>query len=541
MLHALRYYLQIVGTKRTSFTIGLTVLLVANLYQLVPPVVIGAIAENLASPEPDHRYLMLLSLLFGGSFTVVSLIRLQTKRYLETIRIKNDLAIRQESFRALIHNPDARQGADSGAYIQTLNQGISALFDFGAIVQNEGMKAIVISFGLTALLTFYAWPLALVSILYITLFYLQASYFKTRLQDLEREKLAVQSQTSASIVNTIEGTRTLRAFKLSQRIHARTETKNEVLYRIDRELQKNAFRLWQIFQCMNGVFFAIAIWQICQLASVGLMSITLTITLIGYVQAFVSTFADILSIWTRLQTSIVGLRRLESIYKPSTKTQSSEVVHGTFATWHTLSLSDITYTYPGAPHPVLSRKNLTLHRGVHTLIKGPSGSGKSTLAKILAGTHAPDSGTITLDGIGLSTDDLSRLVAFAMQEVQIFTLSLKENITLCADVPEDKLDLVTRICRLEPLVAKMPQGIDTIIGGNEWLLSGGELLRVSLARALLLAPSILILDETTSMIEFSLETEILRDLRLHFPDMTLVLISHQDHPREWIGNEISTL
>jgi ABC-type bacteriocin/lantibiotic exporter with double-glycine peptidase domain len=65
------------------------------------------------------------------------------------------------------------------------------------------------------------------------------------------------------------------------------------------------------------------------------------------------------------------------------------------------------------------------------------------------------------------------------------------------------------------------------------------MLRLSLARALLREPSILILDETTSMIEPSLEVKILDDIRAHYPQMTLILISHQDHPREWISHQIT--
>jgi ATP-binding cassette subfamily B protein len=187
---------------------------------------------------------------------------------------------------------------------------------------------------------------------------------------------------------------------------------------------------------------------------------------------------------------------------------------------------------------VLTNKSAHFTRGAHTLIKGPSGAGKSTLAKIVAGVINPASGTITLDGAVISSEELSLIVSFAMQEVQVFKLSLKENITLCAEVPEERLNTALRICRLESLVAKMPQGLDTVIGNEEWLLSGGELLRLSLARALLLEPLLLILDETTSMIEESLETAILQDIREHYPQITLALISHQTHKRDWITHEI---
>jgi ABC-type transport system involved in cytochrome bd biosynthesis fused ATPase/permease subunit len=156
----------------------------------------------------------------------------------------------------------------------------------------------------------------------------------------------------------------------------------------------------------------------------------------------------------------------------------------------------------------------------------------------MAGIVIPDAGTIRLDDKVVSSNDLSRIVSFAMQEVQVFKLSLRENITLCAEVSEEKLSTILSICRLDSLVGKMPDGLDTVIGDDQWLLSGGELLRLSLARALLLAPLLLILDETTSMIEESLETEILEDIREQFPQITLTMISHQTHKRDWIAREI---
>jgi ABC-type bacteriocin/lantibiotic exporter with double-glycine peptidase domain len=538
MLRALRYYFQIVGTKRPAFIAGLAVLLLVNLYQLVPPILLGIITEALAGEHPDSSYLSSIAVLFGASYAFVSIIRLQTKRFLEGVRIRNDLAIRQESFRTLIHKPEHSGVSDSGAYIQTLNQGLAAVFDFGNILQNEGLQALIYSAGLTALLAYYAWPLAGIIVAYVALFAILARYFNTRLMNLEQEKLLIQSQTSATIVNTIEGNRTLKAYKLSQKIHSRAETKNELLYTLDQEIRKVIYRLWQTFQVANGIFFIIAVWQICRLASGHLISIALTVTLIGYVQSFVSTFANILTLWARLQGSIAGLQRLEAIYHPSKQYCHDSDIRKAVSTWQKLEFSQISFTYPGATRPALADKSAHFTRGVHTLIKGPSGSGKSTFAKIVAGVISPASGRITLDGAAISSDELSLMVSFAMQEVQVFKLSLKENITLCAEVPDEKLETVLRICRLESLVAKMPQGLETVIGNDEWLLSGGELLRLSLARALLLEPLLLILDETTSMIEESLETAILQDIREHFPQITLALISHQTHKREWITHEI---
>jgi uncharacterized membrane protein YeaQ/YmgE (transglycosylase-associated protein family) len=143
MLHAFRYYFQIVGTKKPAFLAGLAVLLLVNLYQLAPPIFVGVIAQTLASEQPSGSFLLTIAGLFGGSYALVAIIRLQTKRFLEGVRIRNELVIRQESLRLLIHKPEQSVVSDSGAYIQTLNQGLTAVYDF----RTRGFKRLCLVWG----------------------------------------------------------------------------------------------------------------------------------------------------------------------------------------------------------------------------------------------------------------------------------------------------------------------------------------------------------------------------------------------------------
>jgi ABC-type multidrug transport system fused ATPase/permease subunit len=538
MLKPLGYYSSILGKDRRKYYISILLLLVVNLHQLIPSYLLGAIVENLSSEVPNSTALSIMAILFGVLYMVASIIRLQTKKFMAGIRTRVNFAIRQESFRSLMYRADSDSEADSGAYVQTLNQGISAFNDLGNILQNEGVKTIVITSAVALLMAYYAWPLAILVFIYVLALYFQAQYFNRKLMSLETQRLQLQSQTSATIVDTIEGKRTLHAFKFSERIRDRAEGKNELLFSIDEEMRHLSFKLWQYFQSANGLFLALAIWQICHMAINKEITILLTVTLVGYIQSFVGSFSEILDTWSRLQASLVGLSRLALIYHPSSAVKTVGTSGRQVAAWETLDLKDIVYQYPNTSRPTIVNLSAQIRQGQHVIIKGPSGSGKTTLAKILVGAIKPQSGVIALDGAMLQTEDLPDFISFAMQEVQLFKMSLRDNITLCAEVPEASLQKIVKICRLEDLISRMPDGIDTTVGDAQWLLSGGELLRLSLSRALLLNPQILILDETTSMIEAKLELEILEDIRKTYPHLTLVMISHQSYERAWVKSEI---
>jgi ATP-binding cassette subfamily B protein len=153
-------------------------------------------------------------------------------------------------------------------------------------------------------------------------------------------------------------------------------------------------------------------------------------------------------------------------------------------------------------------------------IVGPTGSGKSTLMHLLASLYAPDSGTVRF----LATDEDGRPdgVVSVFQEAYLFADSVRENLTLGADISEAEINDALRRCRADGFVAALPDGLDTVVGERGQSLSGGQRQRLALARAILRNPKVLLVDDATSAVDPTIEAEILESLREDLSSMVVV-------------------
>jgi ABC-type bacteriocin/lantibiotic exporter with double-glycine peptidase domain len=199
------------------------------------------------------------------------------------------------------------------------------------------------------------------------------------------------------------------------------------------------------------------------------------------------------------------------------------------ADWDTIRVKDLHYAW--GDKPALRGVDFSLARGERVGITGQSGSGKSSLIKLILGLYTPGAGTITIGTVSnqhILPEDMEKHVAVVLQEVELFNVSLKDNITLMRDTDEA---LFTRVCEaagLGELLAKLPQGATTALGERGHALSGGERQRVGIARALYRQPDILILDEATSALDDDTEDHVMHGILASLPtDSVLIAIAHR--------------
>ncbi len=198
---------------------------------------------------------------------------------------------------------------------------------------------------------------------------------------------------------------------------------------------------------------------------------------------------------------------------------------------HAVELRGVTYRYPGAVAPALCDVSLSIPAGRVTAVVGSSGAGKSTLADVLLLLLVPEHGGLFVDGTVVGDDlrDAWRAsIGYVPQETHLFHDSVRENVRWVApEATDDDVLGALRMAGAGALLARLPRGLDTLIGDRGTLLSGGERQRLALARALLRRPRLLVLDEATSALDPESERAIRHTIASLTPAVTVLTITHR--------------
>ncbi len=195
-----------------------------------------------------------------------------------------------------------------------------------------------------------------------------------------------------------------------------------------------------------------------------------------------------------------------------------------------IEVRSLTFAYDGRM-PALCDVSFVVEPGETVALVGPTGSGKSTLAGLLTRLHEPPPGTIRLDGVDIRTiprERLRRRLGYVPQESFLFSRSIRDNVAFACDVASAaRLSEAARLAGIVAEIEAFPSRWDTIVGERGLTLSGGQRQRMALARALLIDPRILILDDVFANVDAAKEAEITTTLREGAARRTTLLITHR--------------
>ncbi len=249
----------------------------------------------------------------------------------------------------------------------------------------------------------------------------------------------------------------------------------------------------------------------------------------GLIWAIANPMRQMGNIMNEFQRFSAASKKVMEIYysKPKIKDASDAVAHpGRFE--GKIEFSDVSFQYEDGDLPVLHDINFTVEPNETVAIMGETGCGKTSLIHLIPRFYEPTKGEIRIDGIPvgkLKLADLRKNIGLATQDVLLYSDTIEGNIAYGdSTIDLDEVMKFAKYSAASDFISKMPEGYDTIVGERGVGLSGGQKQRISLARALAVKPSILILDDTTSAVDMETEKQIQQSLReLDFPCTKIII------------------
>jgi len=345
------------------------------------------------------------------------------------------------------------------------------------------------------------------------------------------DKVRHQTGVIASVsTGSIAGIKTIKALSVEENIQGKFSKENEELYSLNVEATKITALYGNAPFLIMGTAMSVMLYYggraiMANTLTVGELTAFLTymLTMTWPLRALGFTIGDI-------QRSLAAASRLfEIIDSAPAEVDPPDAVELKNSKGE-IEFRDVHLTYHTGK-TVLKGLNLKIKPGERILITGPPGSGKSTLLKLIARFYEPDRGQVLIDGVDvgkIKTSNLRKTVAYVPQEPFIFNRSLRENIALAKpDASMEEIIRAAKIAKIHDFIASLPEGYETVVGEKGVTLSGGQRQRIALARALLLEPKILLLDDPVSNLDAETEEKLVGDLKDILEGKTALIVSQR--------------
>ncbi|MBR7033338.1 MAG: ABC transporter ATP-binding protein [Clostridia bacterium] len=344
-----------------------------------------------------------------------------------------------------------------------------------------------------------------------------------------REQAEVREEEGAFAEEIISSQKVVKAFGREEDVRARFCEINE---KYEKKTVRAVFFSSLVnpsTRLVNSIVYASVALIGALFAVSGSITVGVLSGFLAYASQYTKPFNEISGVISELQGAIACAERVFEVIDAERETPSDvggklPAVHGD------VGLSHIYFSYR-KDRPVLRDVTLSVPSGAHVAVVGPTGCGKTTLINLLMRYYEPDAGKITLDGediSGVRRSDVRRSFGMVLQDTWIRSASVRDNIALGKpDATDGEIVAAARSVRAHSFIMKLPNGYDTVLSESGGTLSAGQRQLISVARVMLTAPPMLILDEATSSIDTRTELEISRSFEKLMEGKTAFIVAHR--------------
>ncbi|WP_230291416.1 ABC transporter ATP-binding protein [Croceicoccus sp. Ery5] len=354
-------------------------------------------------------------------------------------------------------------------------------------------------------------------------------HLQRRLTAITRTMRERGADLGSLLVDTVMGMRTITSLRAEDHEIARFRQRNDAFVAAMQKMQITSFMAGALPGTLLTASSAAVVLYGGSRIIAGEMTIGTLVAFMTYQGRLFSPVQVLMGMVSGLASARVSLGRINALFDTAPDVVEVDDPVPLPAIERGLQFSDVRFAHDR--RVILDGIDLFIPAGCFCAVLGPSGIGKSSMADLIVRQLDPDGGTITADGIDLrrlSLADLRHAVVMVDQSPHLFNDSLANNIGFaCPDAGADRIADAARQAGLAPLIARLPQGLDTPTGERGLALSAGERHRVAVARALLRKPSVLILDEPTAALDTETERLVALGLREALPKATIIVITHK--------------
>ncbi|MCF6287745.1 MAG: ABC transporter ATP-binding protein/permease [Proteobacteria bacterium] len=418
----------------------------------------------------------------------------------------------------------------TGNLTSILNDDVNQLERFLNVGANDFIQVIVSVLGVGAVFFYISTKIAVFAFLPIPLIIFGAFFFQRKAQPKYKEVRKQAGILAAAINNKITGIATIKSFTCENK-------ELDDLSKLSSDYQKanqEAIKISAAFTptirmaILTGFLATFIIGGFDALD--GVISVGAYGMLVFLTQRLLWPFTSLAVTMDLYERAMASVRRILDLLETPIVIRDKQTTK-TANMCKDIQFKDVTFAYTTDANIVLKNINVTLKQAKITAFVGQTGSGKSTLMKLLLRFYSPNSGQITIDNIAI--DDLKILqlrqsIGLVSQDIFLFDGSIKDNIAYGKDHATDiEIENAAKLAEASEFISSLPQGYATLVGERGIKLSGGQRQRLSLARAILKNPPILILDEATSAVDNETEAAIQRSMQKIAQDRTLLVIAHR--------------
>ena len=377
-----------------------------------------------------------------------------------------------------------------------------------------------------------AWPLIIPVLLAIVLVVIYAWILQHKMHELSETTYRAGALRNATLVESLTALETIKTQGAEGIMQSKWEKSVAFVARINSQLRFLSAAAtngaMEVQQAVNVVVIIVGVYLISvgELSMGGLIACTM---LASRAVAPLGQMVGLLMQYHNAKTSLSSLD--EVMKKPVERPADAAFVHRPELKGE-IVFDKVSFSYPNAQLAALKGFSCHIPAGERVVVIGRVGSGKTTMQKLLLGLYQPTEGAVTIDGVDvrqLDPADLRRNIGYVGQDPTLFYGTLRENIAIGAPFADDAaIVAAAEVAGLAEFVNRHPDGFDMLIGERGESLSGGQRQGVAIARAFLMDPPILLLDEPTSSMDFTSEQQFKERLQRFAAHKTVVIVTHRN-------------